>query len=55
MNTNLELTKPEYEHFRVTLEGAVEEFNELMKEHDYYVTELPDRLLTCLEILSRAK
>lgn len=55
MNKRLDLTKPEYEHFRVTLEGAVEEFEQLMKEHDYFVTELPDRLLTCLEILKRAK
>lgn len=55
VNKKLELTKPEYEQFRVTLEGAVEEFEELMKTHDYYVTELSDRLLTCLEILKRAK
>lgn len=40
---------------RVTLEGAAEELEDLMKEHDYYTTELPDRLQTCLEILGRAK
>jgi hypothetical protein len=51
----LEMTKQEFEHIRVTLEGAVEEFEELMKEHDYYVTELSDRLATCLEIFTRAK
>jgi hypothetical protein len=51
----LNLTKPEYEHFRVTLEGAIEEFEMLMKEHEYYTTELSDRLATCLEILERAE
>lgn len=55
MNKKLELTKPEFEHFRVTLEGAVGEFEELMRTHDYYTTELVDRLATCLEILKRAK
>ena len=50
----LTFTKPEFEHLTVSLEGAIEEFNELMREHEYYVTELPDRLLTCLEIVKRA-
>ena len=52
---NLTLSKAEFEHFKVTLEGAIEEFEELMKEHDYYVTELPDRLATCREIIGRAQ
>jgi hypothetical protein len=51
----LTLTKPELEHLKVTLEGAQEEFEELMKEHDYFTTELTDRLATCLEIVGRAK
>lgn len=51
----LQLSKPEFEHFTVSLEGAIEEFEALMAEHDYYVTELPDRLRTCLEIVGRAK
>jgi hypothetical protein len=54
-NKTLVLTEAEFQHLRVTLEGAAEELDELMKEHDYYTTELPDRLQTCLEILGRAK
>ena len=52
---DLKITKPEFEHLKVSLEGAIEEFDELMRTHEYYVTELPDRLLTCLEIIKRAK
>lgn len=51
----LELTAPEFEHIKVTLEGAIEEFEILMRETDHFVTELPDRLATCLEIIGRAK
>lgn len=54
-NMNLELSKSEYEHIKVTLEGAVEEFTELMHEHEYFVTALTERLVTCLEILERAE
>jgi hypothetical protein len=49
----IEMSPAEYEHVTVTLEGAIEEFNELMREHEYFVTELPDRLATCLEIVTR--
>lgn len=52
---HLTLTEPEFQQIQVTLEGAVDEFNELMKTHEYYVTELADRLSTCLEIIGRAK
>jgi hypothetical protein len=51
---NLELSKAEFEHIKVTLEGAAEEFEELMREHDYFTTEMPDRLASCLEIVGRA-
>lgn len=49
----LTITKPEYEHLKVSIEGAIEEFEELMRTHDYYTTELSDRLTTCLEIIKR--
>ena len=54
-NKQLTLTAAEFEHLTVTLEGAIEEFEELMREHDYFVTELSDRLSTCLEIVERAE
>jgi hypothetical protein len=49
------VTELEFEHFKVTLEGAIEEINDLMTEHDYYVTELSDRLQECLHIIEGAK
>lgn len=55
MNKKLTLSAPELEHLKVTMEGCIEELEELMSTHDYYVTELTDRLATCLEILGRAK
>lgn len=54
-NKQLTLTEAEYQHLTVTLEGVIEEFEELMKEHDYYVTELASRAQTCLEIVERAE
>ena len=53
-NKTLTLTAAEYEHLTVTLECVVEELEELMKEHEYYVTELSDRTRTCIEIIERA-
>lgn len=55
VNKKLTLSAPELEHLKVTMEGCIEELEELMSTHDYYVTELTDRLATCLEILGRAK
>lgn len=55
MNKKLTLSAPELEHLKVTMEGAIEELEELMQTHEYYVTELTDRLTTCLEIIGRAK
>jgi hypothetical protein len=51
----LRLTHPEYHSIILTLEGCIEELEILMREHDWYTTELPDRLQTCIEILERAQ
>jgi len=51
----LELTKPEYEQLNVDIENAIEEFETLSKDVDWFVTDMPDRLRTCLEIIRRAK
>lgn len=51
----LELSEPEYQHITVTLEGAIEELEELMRDNDFYTTELTERLAQCLEILERAE
>lgn len=47
----LVLNEAEYQHVKTTLEGALEEVELLMSDVDWYTTELPDRLITCLEIL----
>lgn len=49
------VTELEYQHLLVTLEGCRDELEELMREFDHYVTELPDRLQACLEIIEGAE
>jgi hypothetical protein len=50
----LVLSTVEFEQITVDLENAVSEFETLSKEVDWFVTDMPDRLLTCLEIIKRA-
>lgn len=45
------LSDAEYLMLENTLTGMQEELEELMKEIDWYTSELPDRVETCLEIL----
>lgn len=54
-NKKLMLSAAEYEHFSVTLEGVVSELEELSDQLEWYVSALPERAQTCLEILRRAK
>jgi hypothetical protein len=51
----LDLSDAEYEHCTTAVEGAIEEFEELETEVEWFVTETVDRLQVCLEILRRAK
>lgn len=55
MNKTITLTPAEYAHFEVTLEGIVSEVTELCEQLDWYVSALPERAETCLEILRGAK
>lgn len=55
MNKTIELTPAEYAHFEVTLEGIIEEVTDLCEQLDWYVSALPERAETCLEILRGAK
>lgn len=55
MNKKLTLTPPEYEQLIVDLENAIEEFETLSREVDWFVTEMPDRLRTCIQIIRSAK
>jgi hypothetical protein len=45
------LSKAEYEHFTTTLEGAIEEFEELENQHEWFSTNVVQRLEDCLELL----
>lgn len=51
----LDLTPAEYEQITVDLENAVEEFTELSNTVEWFVTDMPERLQTCLAILRRAE
>ena len=45
------LNEAEYQFMITTLQGCVEEFEELMKEVSWFTTEQQDRLVSCLEIM----
>lgn len=47
----LELTGAEYEFLKETLLSCKAEFEELMKEKEWYSTEVTDRIESSLEIL----
>jgi hypothetical protein len=49
----LVLTYPEVTHLVSTLENCYEEFEELMRDREWFVTEVVDRIQTCLEILDK--
>lgn len=51
----LTLSKPEFEHIRVTLEGAKEELEDLSAQISWFATAIPERIETCLEIIERAQ
>lgn len=51
----LELSNAEYEQITVDLENSIEEFTELSNTVEWFVTDMPERLQTCLAILRRAK
>lgn len=52
-NLRLNVTPAEYEQLTCDIENCIEEFEELSREVDWFVTDLPDRLRTCLEIIQR--
>lgn len=49
----LELSDAEYEHIVTALQGAIEEFEEVERTVDYFVSLTPERLLDVLEIIQR--
>lgn len=51
----LEITPEEYEQITCDIECAIDELDTLSREVSYYVTDLPDRLRTLLEIVGRAQ
>lgn len=51
----LEMSNAEYEQITVDLENSIEEFTELSNTVDWYCSDMPERLQTCLAILRRAK
>lgn len=51
----MRITKAQIETLRTTLEGCAEELEELMRELEFYVTELPDRIEGCLMILDNVE
>lgn len=51
----LTISTREFEQLTCDIECCIDELTELSKNVDWYTTDLPDRLLTCLEILSRAE
>lgn len=49
------LSKPELRFLQDTLDDAREEFDELIKEEEWYVTELNERCLAAFNILKYAE
>jgi len=52
-NLRLDITPAEFEQLTCDIENAIEEFEELSKEIDWFVSDMPDRLRTCLQIIKR--
>lgn len=51
----LEMTPAEFEQVIVDIENARDEFTELSRTVDWFCTDMPERLDTCLAILRRAE
>lgn len=51
----LQLGQDEYLELTTHIEGTIEELEELERNLDYFVSETPDRLRRCLDILDRAR
>lgn len=51
----LTLSAQEYQQFTCDLECVIVELEELSREVSFYVTDLPDRIRTLLEIMERAE
>lgn len=51
----IKLTKPELIFLQDTLDSAREEFEELSREKDWYVTDLDERCLAAYNILKYAE
>jgi hypothetical protein len=51
----LTMSPAEFEQITCDLEGTIEELEMLSEDVDWYVTDLPDRLRICLEILTRGQ
>ena len=49
----LEVSPAEFEQITVDVEAAIQELDILSEEIDWFVTDLPDRLRTALEIINR--
>ena len=49
------LTESEYRFVKDTLDSAREEFNELIKEKEWYVTDLDERCLAAFTIVKYAE
>lgn len=49
----IEVSPAEFEQITVDVEAAIQELDILSDEIDWFVTDLPDRLRTVLEILNR--
>lgn len=49
----IEMSQAEFEQITVDLEASIQELEILSDEVDWFVTDLPDRLRTALEILNR--
>lgn len=55
MNKQLDISSAEYEQLIVDLENARDEFIEISRTVGWFVTDMDERLNTCLAILRRAK
>lgn len=51
----LNMTPAEYEQITCDIENSIEEFEELSREVDWFTTDMPDRLRTCLEIITKGQ
>ena len=53
MSITIKLSDAEFQQITCDVENAVEEFEQLSSDLDFYVTDMPERLRTVLEILNR--